>query len=113
MLSLGYVGSQHIAKNLSSKNQISARQEAALNIAKHVISDTCWSYNADDKLKIGDRVLVKGSETGKIPTSCVYNKPTKQFVEVAYLDKELQAIRIFSIKEIQASRSNLLAGGTN
>lgn len=104
----GYVGSQHIAKNLSSKNQITARQASALNIAKHVISDTCWQYNATEKLKLGDRILTRGSDTGKVPTSCFYNKPTQQFVEVAYLDKELQAVRLFSVKEIKAAKSNLL-----
>lgn len=104
---VGIVAGNQIKNNVTSQTAITARQSALLNIAKHVLSDTCWSYSANQKIKIGDPIILKGSATGKIPTSCIYNPQTKQFVEVGYLDSELQAIRIFSIKEVQSAKSQI------
>ncbi|MGB3652087.1 MAG: hypothetical protein WBA41_12860 [Rivularia sp. (in: cyanobacteria)] len=107
MLSFGVVGGLQINKNVSSKTAVTARQQAVLNIAKHVLSDSCWNYPADYRLKIGDPIITRGTETGKIPTSCIYSPNTKQFAEVGYLNSELQVIRVFSIKEVQNAKSQL------
>lgn len=107
---VGIVAGNQIKNNVTSQTAITARQSALLNIAKHVLSDTCWNYSTNQKIKIGDPIILKGSATGIIPTSCVYNPKTKQFVEVGYLDSELQAIRIFSIKEVQSAKSQLVKG---
>lgn len=106
-----YVLKQHIAGDIKSKTAISFRQKAVINIAKHVLSDTCWQYRAKFPLKIGDAITFKGSTTGKVPTSCAYSPNTKQFVEIGYLDGELQAVRIFSIKEVQNAKSQLISEG--
>lgn len=107
MLSFGVVGGLQINKNVSSKTAVTARQQAVLNIAKHVLSDSCWNYPAYYRLKIGDPIITRGTETGKIPTSCIYSPNTKQFAEVGYLNSELQVIRVFSIKEVQNAKSQL------
>jgi hypothetical protein len=63
--------------------------------------------NQDIFFKIGDSVVTQGSETGKLATSCIYSKKSRQFLEVAYLDQELEVIRVFSRKEVQAAKSIL------
>ena len=108
-VSFAVVGGFQISKNVNSTTATTARQAALSNIAKHVISDTCWQHPTDSKLKIGDPVILAGTETGKIPTSCMYAPQTKQFVEVAYENSELQVIRAFSIKEVQAAKSQILS----
>lgn len=107
MLSFGVVGGLQIKRNVTSQTATTARQQAVLNIAKHVLSDSCWNYKADYRLKIGDPIITRGTETGKIPTSCIYSPKTQQFAEVGYLNSELQVIRIFSIKEVQSAKSQL------
>lgn len=113
LLSLGVVAYFQISKNVSSTAAVTARQSALTNIAKHVLSDSCWNYPADEKLKIGDAIATKGSATGKLPTSCVYSPKTGQFIEAGYLNNELQVLRIFSLKEVQASKSQLLSNRNN
>ncbi|NJM19900.1 MAG: hypothetical protein HC907_14985 [Richelia sp. SM1_7_0] len=105
--SFAVVGGLQISRNVTSTTSITARQSAVLNIAKHVLSDSCWEYQADNRLKIGDPIITKSS--GKLPTGCVYSPQTKQFIEVGYLSGELQAIRIFSIKEVQSAKSQLIS----
>ena len=107
MLSFGVVGGLQIKSNVTSKTATTARQHAVLNIAKHVLSDSSRNYKADYRLKIGDPIITRGTETGKIPTSCIYSPKTQQFAEVGYLNSELQVIRIFSIKEVQSAKSQL------
>ena len=109
LASFAVVGGFQISRNVSSTTATTARQSAVLNIAKHVLSDSCWEYPADIRLKIGDPIITKGSATGELPTSCVYSPNTKQFIEAGYLSGELQAIRIFSIKEVQSARSQLVS----
>ena len=109
LASFAVVGGFQISRNVSSTTAITARQAAVLNIAKHVLSDSCWEYPADIRLKIGDPIITKGSATGELPTSCVYAPNTKQFIEAGYLNNELQAIRIFSIKEVQSARSQIIS----
>ena len=103
------VGGLQVSKNIGSQTAITARQAALTNIAKHVIADSCWSHPTDTKLKIGDPVILPGTATGKIPTSCMFAPKTKQFLEVAYQNSELIAFRIFSIKEVQAAKSQIKA----
>ena len=109
ILAFAVVGGLQVSKNINSQTAITARQAALTNVAKHVMAESCWKYPSDYKLKIGDPIITKGTQTGKIPTSCVYSPKTKQFVEVGYLNSELQAIRIFSIKEVQAAKSQIKA----
>lgn len=111
--SFAVVGGLQVSRNVSSTTALTARQSALKNIAKHNLSDTCWRYPSNHKLKIGDPVLTSGSETGKIPTSCVYAPGAKQFLEVGYLDSELQVIRAFSIKEVQAAKSQVIQDAKN
>lgn len=111
-VSFAVVGGFQVSKNVNSTTATTARQAALSNIAKHVLSDTCWSHSADSKLKIGDPIILPGTETGKIPTSCMYAPKTKQFVEVAYQNSELQVIRAFSIKEVRAAKSQIKAEKT-
>ncbi|RUT02727.1 hypothetical protein DSM106972_056470 [Dulcicalothrix desertica PCC 7102] len=96
-----YGMTQQISANVSSQTAISSRQRALVNIAKHVKSDTCWQNKANYPLKINDVIAVEGTETGKIPTSCVYVPKTKQFLNVVYSNGEVTVTRIFSIKEVQ------------
>lgn len=110
---LAVVGGLQVSKNIGSQTALTARQAALTNVAKHVIADSCWSHPTDTKLKIGDPVILPGSATGKIPTSCVYVPKTKQFAEVAYQNSELIAFRIFSIKEVQAAKSQIKAENNN
>jgi hypothetical protein len=100
-----FVGLSYAQKNALSKQAITSRQVAAENLAKHVNSETCLVTNQQNFFKIGDPVLVKGSHTGKLATSCIYAKKHKQYLEVAYNDQELQVIRIFSVKEIKSALS--------
>lgn len=103
----GLVTCANVNKNVSSQNASSSRNTALVNITKHVLSDTCLITNQDIFFKIGDSVVTEGSSTGKLATSCIYAKKSKQFLEVAYLDQELEVIRIFSRKEVQAAKSIL------
>ena len=112
VVSFAVVGGFQISKNVNSTTATTARQAALSNVARHVLSDTCWSHPTDTKLKIGDPVILPGTETGKIPTSCMYAPQTKQFVEVAYQNSELQVIRAFSIKEVQSAKSQIKAETT-
>ena len=112
-LSLLVVTGFQISRNVASTTAITARQAALINIAKHTISDTCWKHPSDTKLKIGDPVILPGTETGRIPTSCMYAPNTKQFLEVGYLSSELQVIRAFSIKEVQSAKSQVKAEKNN
>ena len=113
VVSFAVVGGLQVSRNISSTTALTARQSALKNIAKHNISDTCWEYPSRYKLKIGDPVILAGTETGKIPTSCVYVPGTKQFLEVGHLNSELQVIRAFSIKEVQAAKSQIKAENNN
>ena len=95
------------SKESVSHQQLTARQKALVNITKHVKSETCWTDNSDVAYKIGDPLITPGSETGKIPTSCVIAPKVNQYLEVAYKDSELQVIRIYSGKEVNAQLSQL------
>ncbi len=103
------VGGLQVSKNINSQTALTARQSALNNVAKHVIADSCWNHPTDTKLKIGDPVILPGTDTGKIPTSCMYAPKTKQFVEVAYQNSELIVFRAFSIKEVQSAKSQIIA----
>ena len=103
----GLVTCANVNKNVSSQNASTSRNTALMNITKHVLSDTCLITNQDIFFKIGDSVVTQGSETGKLATSCIYSKKSRQFLEVAYLDQELEVIRVFSRKEVQAAKSIL------
>lgn len=95
------------SKESASVQQITARQKALVNIAKHVKSETCWLDDSDVVYKIGDPLITPGSETGRIPTSCVIASHVGQYLEVAYKNSELQVTRIYSEKEVNSQLSIL------
>ena len=97
----------HFTERGNSQKAVSARSRALENIAKHVNSESCWIDRSDTPFKIGDPLITRGSETGRIPTSCVIAPNAGQFLEVAYKNSELQVIRVFSNKEINAAKSQL------
>ncbi len=101
----GYAVSQQVSQNISSKTAITVRQKALINIAKHVRADTCWTNNSKQVFKLNDVISLAGTDTGKIPTSCVYVPKTKQFLSVAYSSDELQIQHIFSIREVKFQKS--------
>jgi hypothetical protein len=105
VLACGAVASVNISRNVSSQQASSARSTALLNIAKHVMSDTCWKSPQKTSFKVGDPITTNGTTTGKIPTSCMYAPKSKQFLEIGYIDQELVVVRVFSIKEVQAGKS--------
>jgi hypothetical protein len=94
-------------KSANTKNTNLARESALSNIAKHFNADSCWKYEVSTSIKIGDPIPTAGTETGKIPTSCVINPKTGQYLEVGYIDNELQVIRSFSKKEVTAKLSEI------
>ena len=113
VVSFAVVGGLQVSRNISSTTALTARQSALKNIAKHKLSDTCWKYPSNHKLKIGDPIITPGSETGKAPTSCFYSPTTEQFMEAGYQNSELIVLRIFSIKEVQAAESQVVQDAKN
>ena len=105
LISLGLI----FTKEGVSISNLSARQKALANIANHVKSKSCWHETSDIPYKIGDPLITKGTQTGQIPTSCFIVtgiesglvSDSKQYLEVAYKNSELQVIRIFSNQELQ------------
>ena len=96
---------QLVSKQVQSKTAITGRQSALVNVVKHVKSDSCWLDDSDVPFKIGDPVITPGSESGRIPTSCVRVPKVSQYLEVAYKNGELIAKRIFSDKEVRSQLS--------
>jgi len=100
-----YAMGQRVQGNIVSQTAISTRQKALINVVKHVKSDTCWRSHSKIIYKLGDVLPLPGSSTGKIPTSCIYVPATKQFLDVAYSESELQVQQVFSIREVQNQKS--------
>jgi hypothetical protein len=102
-----------ISNRVTSDTALTKRLKGLEIVSDHVQSKTCWKLSGTDPLKIGDIIEPAGSELGKIPTSCVYSKKSKQFLHVGYLDQELQVLHIYSIKEVQSqiSKNNTQKGG--
>jgi hypothetical protein len=105
LATFGYCLSQQVSQNISSKTAITVRQKALINIAKHVKADTCWKNNSKQVFKLGDVISLQGTDTGKIPTSCIYVPKTKQFLSVSYSSDELLVQHIFSIREVQFQKT--------
>lgn len=91
----------HFNTSRISKENLTARQLALINIAKHVKSESCWQEESNIPYKIGDPFITPGTDTGRIPTSCVFVIGVNQYLEVAYKNSELQVIRIFSVREVK------------
>lgn len=97
-----------MSSNLSSQNKELARKKGLQIVADHVLSSTCWFNKRNIPYKIGDLLEVDGTKEGKIPTSCIYAKKTRQYLQVAYSGGILQVQNIFSKKEIEAQKQENL-----
>jgi hypothetical protein len=97
-----------VSTRVRSDTALVKRSKGLEIIANHVLSRSCWKSEEREPFKIGDRIIMNGS--GKIPTSCIYSPATKQFLQVGYLNGELQVLNIFSVQEtknqISLIRSN-------
>ncbi|BAY27550.1 hypothetical protein NIES2100_73750 [Calothrix sp. NIES-2100] len=95
------VSASVIQNRVTSDNAIAARAKGLENLAKHVKADTCWKVKASAPWKLGDFVTVGGTEYGRLPSTCVYSPQTQQFLQVSYLDGELQVTQVYSRKEVR------------
>jgi hypothetical protein len=101
IICLGYITCNQVWSSVTSKNQIQARSKGLITIAQHVKSETCWFNQSGTAFKIGDSVNLAGTQNGRIPTSCIIAPKTKQYLQVGYLENDLQVTQIYSPKEIQ------------
>src|SRR4028118_2316682 len=93
-----------ISANIASDRAQTARSKALKVTAQYDMADTCWSLQGTEPLKIGDRIDI-GSTSSKTPTACF--KANGQYGFAAYVNGQLQVTHVFSLKEIQASKSAL------
>jgi hypothetical protein len=100
-LVLLFVASNTISARLSSKNQLSARQQGLVKVANNYMADSCWVSRQEQPYKIGDAVETDGTLLGKLPTSCIKSVKTRQLLHVMYLDGRLQVIHVFTPTELQ------------
>lgn len=96
-----------IFNRVSSDTLLSKRSKGLEVLANHVLAKTCWVSHSSQSYKIGDLVKTEGTLDGRIPTSCVYSPKTQQFLEVGYLEGELQVINIFSKQELKNKISQI------
>ena len=99
-------GVSQIAQNLQSGRSEDGRVKALTTITQHVVSDACWNINGQGSFKIGDEIELEGS--GKSPTSCFINR-RGQYAFGAYLNGTFQIIHVFTLKEVNAKKSQLLS----
>ncbi|BAZ71338.1 hypothetical protein NIES4106_61350 (plasmid) [Fischerella sp. NIES-4106] len=90
-----------VADRVRSDTSLSKRSKGLETLANHVLSKSCWSSFAEDPYKIGDVITSTGSEKGRIPTSCIYVPATQQFLQVGYLNGDLQVLNVFSRQELK------------
>ncbi|MEH1922858.1 hypothetical protein [Nostoc sp.] len=101
ILSLSVVTSASVNARLKSSNAIADRANSLNVLAKHVLADTCWKSTKTTPFKLGDSIVLDGSEDGKSPTSCIYSPRTNQFLFLAYKDGELVVSQVFSRREVK------------
>ena len=94
-----------VSANLNSERKESARQKALRVTAQHVIADTCWFIQGSQPLRIGDRLDI-GNPSARTPTACFQGNG--QYGFAAYINNQLQITHVFSNREIQAAKSQLL-----
>jgi len=93
-----------ISANIASDRAQTTRSKALKVTAQHDIADTCWSLQGTEPLKIGDRIDI-GSTSSKTPTACF--KANGQYGFAAYVKGQLEVTHVFSLKEVQISKSAL------
>lgn len=94
-----------VSANLNSERSESARQKALRVTTQHFLADSCWQIQGDEPLRIGDRIDI-GNPSAKTPTACF--RGNGQYGFAAYVNNQLQITQVFSVKEIQAAKSQLL-----
>lgn len=95
-----------VSQNLQSGRAEDGRVKALTTLTQHVASESCWNIEGKGNLKIGDEIVLDGN--GKSPTSCFIN-PKGQYAFGGYLDGTFQIIHVFTLKEVNAKKSQLLS----
>jgi hypothetical protein len=93
-----------ISANIASDRAQIGRSKALKVTAQYDMADTCWSLQVSEPLKIGSRIDI-GSTSTKTPTACF--KANGQYGFAAYVNGQLQVTHVFSLKEVQISKSAL------
>lgn len=96
------------SQNLQSARLEESRIKSLEIIVQHITSESCWELTRGTDLKIGDEIFLNGDGTGKAPTSCFISKQKSEYGFASYLNGKLKIVYVFSQKEIDAKRSQLL-----
>ncbi len=105
VLCLGVVAATTVNARLKSDTAITERAKSLTVLSKHVLSDTCWKSTQPQPFKLGDSIVLNGSEDGRSPTSCIYAPKTNQFIFLAYSNGQLVVDQVYSRKEVRSQIS--------
>lgn len=100
-LSLASAAVLYFHSTITSQGAIAARAKSLNTIAQHVKSRTCWITASKEPFKLGDVVTTGGSDTGRLPTGCIYASYPEQFLNVAYEGGVLKVVQIYSRQEVR------------
>lgn len=105
ILCLGFVTTATVNARLKSDTAITERAKSLSVLSKHVLADTCWKSKQPQPFKLGDQIVLNGSEDGRSPTSCIYAPKTNQFIFLAYSNGQLVVDQVYSRKEVRSQIS--------
>ena len=101
----GITGVAQVSQNLQSARAEGGRTKALLTIAQHTLAGSCRKVSGGESFKIGDEIVLDGD--GRSSTSCFVNS-NGELGFASYLDGKLQILYVFTKKEVQAKRSQIL-----
>ncbi|KOP23481.1 hypothetical protein AMR41_26235 [Hapalosiphon sp. MRB220] len=99
-----------VSERVRSDTSLTKRSKGLEILANHVLSKSCWTSFAEDPYKISDVITTNGSVKGRIPTSCIFVPATQQFLQVGYLNGDLQVLHVYSRQELKNQISQIKEG---